>query len=136
MGNGNNTKSEEDKKTSAEVYGFIPYKVKNGDTVYGICREKVVCFSENKAAAVIMDKNNLKSNDDLKEGQIIYIPYKSVNDSIEYVVKDGDTIFTIASKLMPGKDVSACVEDIMEENDLNSINDIEEGEILLIPYEK
>lgn len=136
MVNSNHGKSEQDKKASAEVYGFVPYKVKKGDTVYGICREKVNCFPENKAAEMIMDKNKLKSNDDIKEGQIIYIPYKNVENDIEYVVKDGDTIFTIANKLMPGKDVNACVEDIIEENDLNSINDIEEGKILFIPYEK
>jgi LysM repeat protein len=136
FGEGRDIKSEKDKKANSDIYGFVPYKVKKGDTVYGICRESVVYLPTNKAAAMIIEKNNLKGNDDITDGQIIYIPYKDPGNSIEYIVKSGDTIYTIASNLMPGQNADESVDDIMEENDLSSANDIKEGQILLIPHVK
>lgn len=132
----NMVKSEQGNKLNTDKEKFVPYKVKKGDTVYGICAENVISFPLNKAAEMIINKNHLKGNDDIKEGQVIYIPYMDPGNSIEYLVKEGDTIFTIARQLMPGRDMNISVEDIMEENNLSSDKDIREGQILLIPYDK
>jgi murein DD-endopeptidase MepM/ murein hydrolase activator NlpD len=120
-------------KAKAGVSGYIMYQVKEGDTLYGICRENIIGISEERAVSLIINKNHLKNKYDIKIGQKISIPYKNQDNSIQYLVRRGDTLPSIAQKLMPGQNTDNSIKKIMEENSLTFMSDIEEGQILLIP---
>lgn len=76
--------SEEQKTTE-----FTEYTVKKGDSLYNIARIYGVSVND------IMKFNNLTTNL-LSIGQIIKIPISETTD-IEYIVKSGDTLYSIAN---------------------------------------
>ena len=97
------------------------YTVKSGDNLYSIANRFNVSVSTLRAY------NNL-SSDLLQIGQILRIPTttSSSENTVEYVVKSGDNLYTIANRY--GTSVSA----IRERNNLNS-NLLQIGQILVIP---
>lgn len=113
--------------------GYLVYHVKEGDTLYGICRENIIGISPERAVSLIINKNHLKDKHDIKTGQNILIPYKNSDSSIQYIVRRGDTLLSIAQKLMPGKNAESSAKKIMKENNITFMSDMEEGQILLIP---
>ena len=93
----------------------ITYIVKKGDTLYSIAQKYGTNVNN------IINLNNLKS-DNLSIGQILYIPdYYQDDDNeipnfINYVVKKGDTLYSIAKK----NDLTQ--EQIIKDNSLNNDN--------------
>ena len=67
------------------------YIVKKGDTLYGIANKYNITANELKSL------NNLSSNS-LSIGQVIKLPVNNINDSEYYVVKSGDTLYSIAKR--------------------------------------
>lgn len=94
------------------------YVVKKGDTLYGIANKYNVSVDNLKSY------NNL-STDSLSIGQIIKIPDNKVNSN-EYVVKSGDSLYSISRKY--GVDV----DDLMSVNNLKSTV-LSIGQVLKIP---
>ena len=94
------------------------YVVKKGDTLYGIANKYNVSVDNLKSY------NNL-STDSLSIGQIIKIPDNKVNSN-EYVVKSGDSLWSISRKY--GVDV----DDLMSVNNLKSTV-LSIGQVLKIP---
>lgn len=96
------------------------YIVKKGDTIYGIARTYGVTVDD------IKNENNL-TNNNLMIGQIIRIPVDVTNDSSDdvYVVKAGDTLYSIANKY------GMSVNELKNLNNLNS-NSLSIGQKLKI----
>ena len=98
------------------------YTVKNGDTLYGISNQFGVSVAD------ILKENNVDPKN-LQIGQIITIPNTSgtnPNSSINYIVKKGDTLYSIANKY------GITIKDIINLNNLKS-NNISVGQVLYIP---
>lgn len=115
------------------VPNYISYTVKKGDTLYSIAKKYGV------SADTIIQDNNLK-NSNLSVGQILRIRSgegevlecfgEDYNDSISnyktYIVKKGDSLYTISRKY------GISVDDIKRVNNLKS-NTLSIGQELLIP---
>ena len=96
---------------------FIEYTVKKGDSLYSIARTYGISVND------IMSFNNLKTNL-LSIGQMIKIPVSS-ETTIEYTVKKGDSLYSIA------RTYNTTVDNIKQKNNLTS-NTLQIGQILKI----
>ena len=96
---------------------FMPYRVKKGDSLFGIARKF------NVSVDAIITANNLKNAYFLQIGTGLQIPNTS---GIFYTVKKGDSLFGIA------KHYGVSVNRIADINDLES-SVIQTGERLFIP---
>ncbi len=94
------------------------YVVKKGDTLYGIANKYNVSIDNLKSY------NNL-STDSLSIGQKIKIPDNKVNSN-EYVVKSGDSLYSISRKY------GVSVDELMSVNNLKSTV-LSFGQVLKIP---
>ena len=87
----------------------ITYKVQKGDSLYSISKRY------NTSVDNIVSLNNLKSNN-LNIGQILKIPTSSSSSSTVYIVKKGDSLYSIAKKF------NTTVSSIKSKNKLTSNN--------------
>ena len=89
------------------------YKVKNGDTLYSIAKKYNISVDELK------ELNNLKNNN-ITVGQVLKIksniPNEEVTGKNYYIVKSGDTLYSIAKKY------NTTVDEIKKLNNLKSNN--------------
>ena len=89
------------------------YKVKSGDTLYSIAKKYNISVDELK------ELNNLKNNN-ITVGQVLKIksniPSKEVTGKNYYIVKSGDTLYSIAKKY------NTTVDEIKKLNNLKSDN--------------
>ena len=98
----------------------IAYIVKSGDNLYAIARRYNITVDALKRA------NNLTSNL-LSVGQRLVIPLPSIESSNNiYVVKKGDTLYSIANKY------NVSVDNLKNTNNLNN-NNLSIGQTLIIP---
>lgn len=110
--------------TTTEPENYINYTVKVGDSLYSIASKNDLTVQELK------NYNNLSSNI-LQIGQILKIPVVSteevpIGNYIEYVVKSGDTLYSI------GKKYGFTIQELLDYNNLdNAILSI--GQIIKIP---
>ncbi len=110
--------------STTEPQNYINYTVKSGDSLYSIASKNNLTVQELK------NYNNLTSNV-LQIGQILKIPVVSTEEGPigkynEYVVKTGDTLYSIANKF------GYTVPELMSYNNLNSTV-LSVGQILKIP---
>ncbi|ERJ13133.1 stage II sporulation protein D [Haloplasma contractile] len=94
------------------------YRVKQGDSLWNISRQF------NISPEQLKDANDLNSNS-LMPGQTLIIPTTSESNTETYVVRDGDSLWSIASRF------DMTVEDLKELNNLVN-NDLNPGEVLKI----
>ena len=89
------------------------YKVKSGDTLYSIAQKYNISVNELK------ELNNLKNNN-ITVGQVLKIksniPSEEVTEKNYYIVKSGDTLYSIAKKY------NTTVDEIKKLNNLKSDN--------------
>lgn len=110
--------------TTTEPENYINYTVKVGDSLYSIASKNDLTVQELK------NYNNLSSNI-LQIGQILKIPVVSteevpIGNYIEYVVKSGDTLYSI------GKKYGYTIQELLDYNNLdNAILSI--GQVIKIP---
>lgn len=97
------------------------YIVKSGDTLYKIAN------NFNLSVADIINANNLETNL-LSIGQRLIIPKNKdmTDEKNEYIVKKGDTLYSIA------KDYNTTVNELMQINNLTS-NLLSIGQRLIVP---
>ena len=95
------------------------YIVKSGDTLYGIAGKYGITVDDLK-------KMNNLSNNMLKIGQKLVISKEKLNNEEIYVVKSGDTLWSIAKKN------GISVDELKNVNNLNS-NSLSIGQKLKIP---
>ena len=107
----------QDIKEEQENIEYIIYIVKPGDSLYSIARTYGISVND------IMSLNNLNSSL-LNIGQTLKIPI-SEEEVINYTVKSGDTLYSIARKY------NTTVDDIKQKNNLKS-NTLSIGQTLII----
>lgn len=98
------------------------YTVKSGDSLYSIAQKYGTTVDELKSL------NNLTSNL-LSIGQILKIPTSTSNNYIEYTVKSGDNLYSIA------RNYGITQSELMEYNNLTS-NLLSIGQVLKIPVQE
>lgn len=98
---------------------YDTYTVKKGDSLYKIANEYNTTVDE------LMKLNNLSSNL-LSIGQKILIPKQNESQDFDYIVKLGDTLYSIANKY------NTTVNEIKSLNNLNS-NLLTVGQTLKLP---
>ena len=98
---------------------YDTYIVQKGDSLYKIANEFNTTVTE------LMKINNLSSNL-LTIGQKLLIPKKQISNEFEYVVKAGDSLYSIANKY------NTTVDEIKKINNLTS-NLLTIGQILKLP---
>ena len=96
------------------------YTVQKGDTLYGISKKYGIPVSE------LISLNNLTTQV-LSIGQVLQVSGLSEEDSNTYVVKKGDTLYSIAKRF--GKSVS----DLISYNQLNSTS-LKVGQVLYLSF--
>ena len=106
-----------DIKEEQENIEYIIYTVKPGDSLYSIARTYGISVNN------IMSLNNLNSSL-LSIGQTLKIPI-SEEEVISYIVKSGDTLYSIARKY------NTTVDNIKQKNNLKS-NTLSIGQTLTI----
>ncbi len=97
------------------------YLVKKGDTILSIAEYY------NIPASTIISVNNLKAPYNIVEGQVLNIPTGSFNIFDYYTVKNGDTLYKIASSY--GTDINT----LAQINGLNVNEYIYPNQSLLVP---
>lgn len=107
----------QDIKEEQENIEYIIYTVKPGDSLYSIARTYGISVNN------IMSLNNLNSSL-LSIGQTLKIPI-SEEEVISYIVKSGDTLYSIARKY------NTTVDNIKQKNNLKS-NTLSIGQTLTI----
>ena len=85
----------------------VTYTVKKGDSLYSIAKKY------NTSVNVITSFNNL-INTNLSIGQVLKIPNTSSNTEMIYIVKKGDSLYSIAKKY------NTSVDSIKKKNNLSS----------------
>ena len=101
---------------------YDTYVVEKGDSLYKIANEF------NTTVAELMKINNLSSNL-LSIGQKILIPKKQSSNEFEYIVKAGDSLYSIANRY------NTTVDEIKKLNNLSS-NLLTIGQILKLPTQE
>ncbi len=106
------------KSISTNLTNSNTYVVEFGDTLYSISKKK------NVSLTALKNLNKLNTNE-ISIGQELILSKKIVKKNIKYVVKVGDTIYSIAKKNQ------TTVSNLMEINNLKS-NNITIGQLLII----
>jgi len=101
---------------------FITYKVTKGDTLWSISKKYSVSLDSISAF------NNIKSKDTLSIGQIIKILKDNLSDADQdmYIVKKGDTLWTIAQQY------NLNVNSILANNKISNSELISVGQVIKI----
>ncbi|MDU1414520.1 MAG: LysM peptidoglycan-binding domain-containing protein [Clostridium sp.] len=139
-------KDEGSDKTSQGVKeGY--YIVKSNDTLYSIARTYMPSYNTSEVVKGIQERNNIGEDKAIITGQKLIISYEANltsaqeanandeklsssehNNHVEYTVKSGDTLFSIAGKYMPKTDTVDAINIIKThnkmENDIIKINDV------------
>ena len=97
----------EDYTPPIDINPTITYTVKKGDSLYSIARQY------NTSVSNIVSLNNLTSNS-LSIGQQLKIPSSSSNTQTVYIVKKGDSLYSIARKF------NTTVDSLKKKNNLTS----------------
>lgn len=148
--------TDEDKKnTSMEEVKEGYYTVKSNDTLYSIARTYMPNFDPSETVAQILTRNNMNKDDIISSGQKLIISYEtslvtgentseekggetaaanatSHTDHSKYVVKSGDTLFSIAKEYLPDMDIMKGIELIKAHNNI-SVDTIKVEDTLCIP---
>jgi len=110
----------------ADNDGFITHKVTKGDTLWSISKQY------NLSLQSLYDLNNIKDKDALSIGQVIKISKDNLlaADSTMYIVKKGDTLWTIAQQY------NLTVNSILANNNISNSELISIGQEMKIPSHK
>lgn len=151
----NKTEDENKKKETSDKVKEGYYIVKSNDTLYSIARTYMPSYTTAEVVKGIRERNNIEENQAIIPGQKIIISYETAletknkekdseevaanatthNNHVKYVVKDGDTLYSIATKYFKDKDISEAVKTIKEHNNLTT-DVIKIDETLCIPVEQ
>ena len=100
------------------IMNVVNYTVKKGDNLYNIAKKY------NTSVSNILGLNNL-TNTNLSIGQVLKIPANNITQDKVYIVKKGDSLYSIATKY------NTTVNSIKNKNNLSS-NVLQIGQKLII----
>lgn len=146
-------KNSDSDKTSQNVKeGY--YIVKSNDTLYSIARTYMPSYNTAEVVKEIQKRNNISEDQAIITGEKLIISYETKlassqesnandeklvgsnehNSHIEYTVKSGDTLFSIAGKYMPKTDTVDAINIIKAHNKIEN-DTIKVNDIICIPTE-
>ncbi len=115
---------------------LVPYVVKAGETLYGICVANGVDYS--RYADLIVQASSIKSANWIHAGDVLYIPSSTAAANgftiVAHTVKAGETTYGICQSL--GIDYSARANMIAALNPGKNLSSIRLGQLLLFPSGK
>jgi LysM repeat protein len=141
---------EDEKDTSMAEVKEGYYIVKANDTLYSIAKTYMPNSDPNEVVAEILTRNNMSKDDIISAGQKLILSYEtslvtgeksedvtSANatahtDHIKYVVKSGDTLFSIAKECLSNMDITKGIEIIKVHNNISG-DTIKVEDTLCIP---
>ncbi|WP_010293995.1 LysM peptidoglycan-binding domain-containing protein [Clostridium senegalense] len=142
-----NKKQEKSTSKTEEVKEGV-YTIKKNDTLYSIASAYMPSFDTKEVIDTIVKRNDLKNSTSVISGQQIVIPYEVALESqsttkqssdnkdvtgMEYKIKKGDSLYSIAQEKMPNVAVKEAVKEIKEHNNIKDENAIKVGDVLEIP---
>lgn len=155
--NAANNTNEKDKVAEGETESGLTagikegyYDVKENDTLYSIAKTYMPNSNPETVVEAIIERNNLSSNV-ISKGQKLIISYEvalekkentennaSANatgheNHIEYVVKEGDTLYSIAEQYMASMNVMEAIEKIKQDNNMGESSVIKVSDTICIP---
>ncbi|MBR0207611.1 MAG: LysM peptidoglycan-binding domain-containing protein [Oscillospiraceae bacterium] len=111
---------------------MVPYVVKTGDTLYGICLANGIDFS--RYINLIMQASGLKSAT-IYTGDVIFLPSSTASSGsmsiVTHVVKGGETVYGICQSL--GLNYNASIGMITSLNPNKNLSNIHAGDVLFFP---
>lgn len=144
-----NVQNEDDSKISEGIKeGY--YTVKETDTLFNIARTYMPNSDPDKVVEAIKERNELKDNV-ISNGQKLIISYETALENgsnsskdnttsngdhtnhMDYVVKEGDTLFNIATKYMSSMNVMDGIETIKSHNNMGDSTVIKVDQTICIP---
>lgn len=139
------TETEKDKAHENVKEGY--YIVKKDDTLYSIARTYMPSHNVSEVVKQIIKRNNMKVDEAIVEGQKLIISYETSiekktedkttstgehSNHIQYIVKAGDTLYSIAQEYFKDMDTVEAIATIKAHNNIE--NDvIKVDETLCIP---
>lgn len=139
------TETEKDKAQENVKEGY--YIVKKDDTLYSIARTYMPSHNVSEVVKQIIKRNNMKVDEAIVEGQKLIISYETSiekktedkttstgehSNHIQYIVKAGDTLYSIAQEYFKDMDTVEAIATIKAHNNIE--NDvIKVDETLCIP---
>lgn len=146
----NKTENEKEVDAAMKEVKEGYYVVKADDTLYSIARTYMPNSEPSEVVAEILTRNKMSKNDVISQGQKLIISYETSLESksedkstaanstdhsshTKYVVKSGDTLFSIAKKYLASMNVIDGVKLIKEHNNINDENTIKVQETICIP---
>lgn len=132
----NKEDSEPTNNISVDQYTeFTDYIVQEGDTLFSIARNKIPWKSQDEATKILQAVNNLKNRELLSVGSKLKIPANTIDTSncVKYVVKEGESIYTIAESYLPNMNIMDAVDLIMKKNNITESSALSIGLEIYIP---
>lgn len=151
--NTNDEKNMADKKANSETAEGIKegyYEVKESDTLYSIAKTYMPNSDATKVVEAIKDRNEL-TTDVISKGQKLIISYEVTlenggntskddtadstehADHVKHVVKEGDTLYSIAAEYMSSMNVMDAIDAIKTHNNIGTTNVIMVSDTICIP---
>lgn len=139
------TETEKDKAQESVKEGY--YIVKKDDTLYSIARSYMPSHNVSEVVEQIIKRNNMKADEVIFEGQKLIISYETSiekktedkatstgehSNHIQYIVKAGDTLYSIAQEYFKDMDTVEAIDIIKAHNNME-IDTIKVDETLCIP---
>ncbi len=112
---------------------MVPYVVKAGETIYGICQANGIDF--NRYVNLIMQASGITYATNLRAGDIIFLPSATASSGsmsiVTHVVKAGETVYGICQAL--GLNYNASINMIKSLNPGKNLSAIHAGDVLFFP---
>jgi LysM repeat protein len=99
---------------------FTEYTVEKGDSLSTIAKQYSDTCPTNIASKIILEFNNMKATDRLKEGSTLKIPEDFLLSGIRHTVESGDTLIGIAEEYLDIYDLTEAINHIIKLNFLDS----------------
>ncbi len=99
---------------------WVSYEVKSGETYWKISQKYSINLNE------LLLENSAETNDYLKVGQVIELPYDP-KDKILYKVKWGDTYWKISNRF------NIDINTLLKENNANSQSMLNTNDVIIVP---
>ena len=112
---------------------MVPYVVKTGETIYGICQANGIDF--NRYINLIMQASGITYASSIHTGDIIFLPSATASSGsvsiVTHTVKTGETVYGICQSL--GLNYNASIKMITSLNPSKNLSNIRTGDVLFFP---
>ena len=114
---------------------YTDYIVKEGDTLFSIARNTMPWKSQDEAVKILETMNSLKSREVISVGSRLMVPVNTMDTTgyTKYIVKAGESLYTIAEDYLPDMNPAKAVDMIMKKNSITDPTLLSVGLEIYIP---